>query len=724
MSIEKLINNNDWDKIYKKLVNNKISPNDELTNGNTIIHMASINNNKKIINYYLKNNINPLLKSNNDGNTPIHLLSIYNYTDTLKKCITEYNNFLDLLNNNNDNVTNILYNNFDFIKFACSYKTNLIINDIDNNNIITKNIDDTLKINDNNYKIIKLLISKQKQFINDYNDSFLCYALNDNKIHVSKLLIDKGYDINKKDAYFLTPLIYAIRYKQSDITKSLLDKNADINYNGPEGDDNLMMLAIDNNDEKVIDILLDKKFDVNRYDKYMDTSLNYALGNNKLSVDVITKLIYYGDLNMQNIYGVTPLHKLCKYHDLKNYSNILSKKKMDIFVKDNHNKRPLDYLNGHTINNLVKLTVKSYYTQLNDDNNHVLKNIIKCQDNIYSDGCTYELKKYMFATGRSIPIEKDKINLNKKIVAGKNITHGLFNADALHNMIYTIILLKKYDNLCIPFQYFMNDKYTNTKLLFNNLYNIGSDMMVYELVQIYNNYFFEIQPYLIIWKNKNVNYVHKDLKFLMKKCVSSNNIRFIFIKLTLIPSIHNTHANILIYDKKTNTLERFEPYGLIPYLDGSDLDDFIGRIGKECIDDKIKYVKPIDMENIVGPQVISDDSNYNIKKLGDPNGYCLAWTLWFLETRINNPDIETKELLKDMIGQIAKNNKVMGEKIFIGFIRNYAGELDKMKNEFMLEAGVRKDNLYDLSLDNKNFNKLLQKLKHEFGILMGKKIDI
>ena len=45
-------------------------------------------------------------------------------------------------------------------------------------------------------------------------------------------------------------------------------------------------------------------------------------------------------------------------------------------------------------------------------------------------------------------------------------------------------------------------------------------------------------------------------------------------------------------------------------------------------------------------QILSnDDSNYT-KKLGDPIGYCLAWTLWYLEQRIGNPDINLDNLLK------------------------------------------------------------------------------
>jgi hypothetical protein len=246
--------------------------------------------------------------------------------------------------------------------------------------------------------------------------------------------------------------------------------------------------------------------------------------------------------------------------------------------------------------------------------------------------------------------------------------------------------------------------------------------MVYELSNIYNNYFHEIHPFLLIWKNKYVNYVHKDFKFLMKKCLESEKIRFIFIKLTLIPSANGTHANILVYDKLKNVLERFEPYGIIPYVDSDNLDIFIHKIGIECINKNITYIKPSDMFDSLGPQVISDDSNYNIRKLGDPNGYCLAWTLWFLELRINNPDITAKEIMKNNIGSIIKSNAVNADKLFINFIRNYAANLDKEKNKFMINANININSIYDLNLGNDNLQKLMKKLKNDFMNIIEERI--
>ena len=45
-------------------------------------------------------------------------------------------------------------------------------------------------------------------------------------------------------------------------------------------------------------------------------------------------------------------------------------------------------------------------------------------------------------------------------------------------------------------------------------------------------------------------------------------------------------------------------------------------------------------------QIVSSDSDPDIKKTGDPLGFCMAWCFWYLELRIKNPKIESKKLVE------------------------------------------------------------------------------
>ena len=709
-NIKKLINNNEWNKIYKLINKNKIDGYKEYIHGNTIAHLAAIHNNNEIILNYLDKDINVLQKSNDDGNTPIHLLASYGYIDLLKTCVQKQSDFLNLLNNDNETILDILYNDYDFVTWASKLKSFAF----GNGNMLINNINESKKMNDDGYNIIKSLLKTHKTMINNYDESLLCYAIKNDKIHVGELLIKKGYDINKKDYKYITPFIYAVETKNNKLIKLLLDKKCDINYTGNDGSRNSMIFAIVNTDIPLIELLLDHNFDVNKYNKQIETSLHYALHNKRLPTSLISKFIHMGNMNIKNIHRETPLHLVCKYHNWKNYDQIMKYKKLDIFIEDNNNKRPFDYLDGNYIYDFIDVVVSSYANSLEGNINYIKQ----CKNKKQSTSCKNELKKYIFKTKRSIPIAEDNLLMEQKmkIISAPQVTYGVFNSDSIHNMIYTIGLLKKYKNIGIPFQYYSNDKFINDKIIqtHNNLFTDPIDFVISDLVGIYTEYFYEMAPYLILWRGINQNYVHKDLGFLLKKCLMSPKIRYIILKLTLITGPSSTHANIIIYDKKNNTLDRFEPYGIVEYLETDNLNIFIENLGKKYINPNLKYNSPKDIFKGIGFQAISNDNKSEIKNLGDPSGFCLAWTLYYLQLKIENPDLEPHLILKNVMDTILENDKIDDNKLFISFIRNYAAQLNKLKDELMTLAGIPLNNTYNLVLSQDNHNKIIQLLLTEF----------
>ena len=64
----------------------------------------------------------------------------------------------------------------------------------------------------------------------------------------------------------------------------------------------------------------------------MDIPLHIAL-KAKTSMDILFKIMYQSDLNIQNIDGTTPLHILLKKYNCRNFSTILRQKKLDIFQR-------------------------------------------------------------------------------------------------------------------------------------------------------------------------------------------------------------------------------------------------------------------------------------------------------------------------------------------------------------------------------------------------------
>lgn len=739
MKIKSLINQNKWDDIFQLIKQKKLDPSEEIINGNNIIHLASINNNKQIVKYIIKTNPIFLEKSNNDGNNIGHILAQYGYNDLLKECINKVSNLLYMLNNNKENITNIAYDDYELIKYIFARikpKKSILSNDKYGDNIINKNIEKSTKKNDDSYKIISLFFQYDRKCVNNFPNSFLCHTIFVDKEYLSQLFIDNNYDVNKKDENFNTPILHSLIKKNFNMAKILLEKGADIDYCGAEGDNNPMIYAIKTINTDMIEFLLENNFNVNTYNRFMKTPLHYSLNKKYiLPYSLNAKLVYLGDLNVKNIYNITPLHLLCRYFNPNHYDSILSGKELDIFIRDSYDKRPIDYVHPMYINKFLDIVSTNYINSINSHRNHNeyslsklinLKNDDKntCRKQKDYKKCKDILKKYIFETKSSIPNKEDIRNISNKIdlIIPKETNYTLFGSDPIHNMIYTIYLLNKYDNLGVPFQYYFYDKFMNDITLSrnNNLYFKQDSSIIADLVTIYQRDFYEIQPYLVIWKNEYVNYIHPNLNLYVEKCLDAKFIRYIIFKLTLIPGNSGTHANIIIYDKEKKTLERYEPYGIIPYVDSDKLNQFLNNKFRKILGN-FEFYSPNDINSGVGLQVISGDSNYNLTNYGDPGGFCLAWAFWYLEMRLKNPDIHPKELIKHCYQKIpGLDLNKDPQKLVLSYIRGYAKELDEIKNKFMISTGIDKKNIYEHNLSIDNHKKIVKQIEHNIHDIIKK----
>lgn len=468
----------------------------------------------------------------------------------------------------------------------------------------------------------------------------------------------------------------------------------------------------------------------------MENTAYIALSNyDKISSDIMAKILYHSDLNKQNIDGITPLHVLCRINKWKDYKKILEHKYLNIFVKDNREMTPVEYIKTDEVNNFYDLVVQSYINlnseNKNMDNKEFLNKRSNCIKNLKSKKCLNVIKKYILNTKRAYPKNKDIKYINKEIKLISNDVnksiHGLFNSDTFHSVIYTLELLKKYKNLGIPYQRYIGDKYVNDNIK-NGLYNLYKDTygsMITDIVKIYNDYFYELLPYLIVWRGPNEYYINPDLDFYIQRCIISKKIRFICLKLTMVISPNGTHANLIIYDKKTNLLERFEPYGIMPYLDSDILDNLLKKKMEKILNKKVIYYNHEAKMNKIGLQTISNDDKVGVKKLGDPVGYCLAWIFWYLEMRLSNPNVEPEKMMDNAILKIINNNKdesiEKNNKMFINFIRNYANKLNELKNNFLIKAGIDKENIYNLVLSKSDQQKLIKKYVSDLKLIMNER---
>lgn len=159
---------------------------------------------------------------------------------------------------------------------------------------------------------------------------------------------------------------------------------------------------------------------------------------------------------------------------------------------------------------------------------------------------------------------------------------------------------------------------------------------------------------------KIISYIENCIKIKNKKYAAVLlSIRYHDCKQTELKA----HANLLIYNKETNVIERFDPIGsLRSVYDNTKLD-------KELFEYFNKY----------GIEYKSPDNfcpKFSFQKLqGKENiftvGLCVAWSLWYLDLKLSNTHIQdSKQLVNLALDKLKETNK-NGIGSLTEFILNY-----------------------------------------------------
>ena len=69
------------------------------------------------------------------------------------------------------------------------------------------------------------------------------------------------------------------------------------------------------------------------------------------------------------------------------------------------------------------------------------------------------------------------------------------------------------------------------------------------------------------------------------------------------------------------------------------------------------------------------DIEFNQKKSGDPVGFCAAWSVWYADTRLANPNKTRKEVVDMALSKLKSVPESMTK-----FIRSYSAFLVKVGN--------------------------------------------
>lgn len=228
--------------------------------------------------------------------------------------------------------------------------------------------------------------------------------------------------------------------------------------------------------------------------------------------------------------------------------------------------------------------------------------------------------------------------------------------------------------------WFINHNLSKLKIIESNIdmlykptvkitnFNNKKDFLIDCEKQIVKKYILCDTPTFLIYEYStnvilNMDCVHDQFK----KFNNDNNYRFFIISLVICEKNQQSktaHLNVLLYDKKYNTLERFEPVGSLEVLiyKQKSLDDILEEHLEQMFNkNDIKYFKPKDYIPKYSFQYYDA-----IQTKKNRNGYCAYWTFYYLELRLSNILIDKKDLIEYSLVHI--NNRMT----FSRFIQNYS----------------------------------------------------
>ncbi len=443
---------------------------------------------------------------------------------------------------------------------------------------------------------------------------------------------------------------------------------------------------------------------------------------------LITYLIESTDINIQNFNGESIFFILVKNKYWKNVKNILIYKKLDIFIFTNNSQTFFDYIETKDLNEFIDMITQSYLYQI--------KNIKKASKwlDYWDNRCSKNIKLE--------ELNETELDLIKSYSLENKLNNGDKGdkGDKIQDICYEIIFnkIKNYINQFLknknryevnsfpitrkyikfisnyPNQnistftgstldvlsglFYLTEKFnikTDTTTLDTSLelLDLNKNIINCNIIDVKtNNKICEISGFEIIWKNQSI-YIpsssSNDLVRLLTSIKLNKKIRFLIIPLGIEQMVNNivmSHANYLIFDFELLQVERFEPHGAYPPVGL----DYNSKLLDITLENKINSLIKVNFQYIA-PNKYLPKIGFQIKEInelksdyiGDPNGFCALWCIWWADLRISNPNIPREKLVKILMKEMINENYS-----FKKLIRDYSYYILEIRDSLLNKANT------------------------------------
>lgn len=649
-------------------------------NRNTIAHLAAKNGYCEILDFLSKKFNNKILevKNINGNNILFALIENPHCFDNIKNL-----NIKKYINEKNINGDTPLTRTIDLLALLINIKFNKTANNTYRQiepKQITRKYDDKHPL----LKTIKILLDNGANPDISVAEPPIVVAARCNALDLVEILLKYKCDVNIGDKAGKTALGWAIYNNNMEMIKLLMKNKAEIDTYTILGDSYLPIVGINFGNDEIIKYILEQKINYEFTDYNHNTMAHIVLLNySEYPVNIIkTLLSNTNNYNKSNLDGNSLSHLVCTLNIelLENLKDILINKRMNLYLKNKEGKTGFDYIDNDEKKKVIILIIKNSLERQLKDSKLVKPKYYEDMDDLINNKkitCLYTNEE----------IDNDKLENNIKLIEYPYANFNLFKNWFFDDLImFGIILNRNSEYMTIPIiereELMGIDKYKRTTD------NDSSNFKITMINQHYTfmmYYFPEIITSVILWFNKD-NYVFTEYHETAFLKAMDRNQRFIVIMLGLF--IHEQgsgHANILIYDKKLNVMERFDSEGVIYLNMLDDLDVFLRNKFKKLVNrEGFKYISPKDYGIINSFQKLSDEINTLKRKTGDVKGFCQAWVFWYIEMRILNKDIQPIKLVDKLLSRLIK----MNNSSILEYIRNYANDLRKKVYNFMMESNI------------------------------------
>jgi hypothetical protein len=231
-----------------------------------------------------------------------------------------------------------------------------------------------------------------------------------------------------------------------------------------------------------------------------------------------------------------------------------------------------------------------------------------------------------------------------------------WGGELMYWVLYMEYLDKEYSDLYMS-------KYT---LEFNTILNILSYRKIIPTFSLFSK--------KITSKDTSANFY--------KEFSENKDKRFVIFPLILTGSI--SHQNALLLDTKKMEAELFEPYGDLNIT----FKRVVGENANNIVDKQKLYESIRELLNIFSPnkkiklflpenflppkslqEIEETECIKDVYKVNTSIGFCVAWTMFYLENRIKNPNKNRNDTIKYIMGQVKKGKS---DKYICELIRKYS----------------------------------------------------